>query len=162
MRGRLIGDDLLKRAFREFDKTGKGYITEADLARVLGASVSGEEQASLGQWLRGAAGDDREGRRLTYGAYLELMTNVLKQTVKPGECVYTGYCPCAMCMVARCATCCRASSRATMHAHALISRLACMRACISRRPLQVHLHARRPGGLLLLHPLGLCRARAHD
>jgi len=81
----MIQDDLLKRAFREFDRSGKGYITEADLARVLGGSADSRQ---LKQFLAAASASDREGQRVTYGSYLEVMTNVLKQTLAPGEYVY--------------------------------------------------------------------------
>ena len=58
----------------EFDRSGKGYITEADLARVLGGRVGGEQ---FGEWLAGGSNADREGYRVTYGSYLQLMTNVI-------------------------------------------------------------------------------------
>ena len=73
VRGHMIDYDLLKRAFKEFDRSGKGYITEADLARVLGGRVGGEQ---FGSWLAGGSSADREGYRVTYGSYLQLMTNV--------------------------------------------------------------------------------------
>ena len=74
VRGHMIDYDLLKRAFKEFDRSGKGYITEADLARVLGGRVGGEQ---FGEWLAGGSNADREGYRVTYGSYLQLMTNVI-------------------------------------------------------------------------------------
>jgi hypothetical protein len=85
VRGHMIDYDLLKRAFKEFDRSGKGYITEADLARVLGGRVGGEQ---FGSWLAGGSSADREGYRVTYGSYLQLMTNVLKQTVEPGNFIF--------------------------------------------------------------------------
>ena len=39
-------------------------------------------------WLEGAVGADRQGQRVTYGSYLQLMTSVLRQTHAPGEYIF--------------------------------------------------------------------------
>ena len=89
VRAALLERDLLSRAFREFDTRGRGYITEADLRRVLdsfGTSGPGKriDDAELHTMLEAAAGYDREARRITYGNFIRAMSHTVKQTVDRG------------------------------------------------------------------------------
>jgi len=83
----MIASDLLTRAFREFDAEGKGYITEADLQRVL--KGFGRAETELQSWLQGAAGYDREGRRVTFGNYIRMMSHTIKQSLPAGAYIFS-------------------------------------------------------------------------
>ena len=86
-RANMLETDLLTKAFRAFDKEGKGFITEADLRRVLTSDL-GERGVSGGElraWLEGAAEYDREGRRVTYGSFVRMMAHSVKSAHAAGE-----------------------------------------------------------------------------
>jgi len=96
VRGAMLESELLSRSFRAFDADEKGYITEADLQRVLGGigrrragggggGGSTDEVRSL---LEGATGFDRQGQRVTYGNYVRLMGHTIKQDLEAGEMVF--------------------------------------------------------------------------
>mmetsp|Transcript_38283 Transcript_38283/g.63359 ORF Transcript_38283/g.63359 Transcript_38283/m.63359 type:complete len:719 (-) Transcript_38283:203-2359(-) len=80
MRADMLDTDLLSKAFREFDIDCKGYITEADLQRVLYSmgqrDTSGDELHSI---LQGVTDTDREGKRVTYGNFVRMMSLTVKQ-----------------------------------------------------------------------------------
>ena len=59
---------------------GKGYISTADLDRVLRrfGQSSGSEQL-----LQGVTEGDREGQRITYGSFVRMMTHTVKQAGRP-------------------------------------------------------------------------------
>ena len=82
-RANMLETDLLTKAFRAFDKEGKGFITEADLRRVLTSDLGerGVAGGELRAWLEGAAEYDREGRRVTYGSFVRMMNH----TARPAE-----------------------------------------------------------------------------
>jgi len=89
LRNTMLGVDMLANAFREFDMEGRGYLTAADLDRVL--TRFGRRAADTGElaaMLEGATGFDREGQRVTYGNYIRLMTHTVKQSLEPGEFVW--------------------------------------------------------------------------
>jgi len=85
MRGPMLEGDMLRRAFRIFDQEGKGYIAIADLQRVLGNFGRGSVG---GEWMEGATDGDREGRRITYGSYVRLMTHTVKQALDAGDLIF--------------------------------------------------------------------------
>ena len=80
--------DTLTRAFRQFDTEGKGFITEADLQRVLRGFGSEVEATELHGILEAAAGYDREARRVTYGNYVRTMSHTVKQTLDAGARIF--------------------------------------------------------------------------
>ena len=90
VRANLIEHDLLARCFREFDREGKGFLTEADLQRVLASFgheiKSGDDE--LHSILQAAAGYDREGRAVTYGNFVRTMAHAVKQTLDEGEMLF--------------------------------------------------------------------------
>ena len=62
-----------------------GYITDADLQRVLHGFGQPEASGSeLHAWLKGAAGYDREGRRVTFGNFVRMMGHTVKQSLPRG------------------------------------------------------------------------------
>ena len=85
VRGPLLESDLLTKAFRVFDFDGKGYITVSDLQRVLGGF--GQEGVG-GEWMAGATGGDREGRRITYGSFVRMMSHTVKRALDEGEYIF--------------------------------------------------------------------------
>ena len=85
MRGPMLGSEMLTRTFRVFDADGKGYISMADMQRVLnsiGLSDVG------GDWMAGATFGDREGRRITYGSFVRLMAHSVKQANATGDYIF--------------------------------------------------------------------------
>jgi len=82
VRGPMLSGDMLWRAFRVFDQEGKGYVSVNDLQRVLnGHGLSGVG----GDWMAGATDGDREGRRVTYGSFVRLMSHTVKRAHAQGE-----------------------------------------------------------------------------
>ena len=71
VRARMLDRELLWKAFNEFDKERKGYITADDLSRVLLGWGQEEATEAIQTMLAGGAGGDREGSRVTYGNYLQ-------------------------------------------------------------------------------------------
>ena len=69
----MLESDVLARAFHEFDREEKGYITEADLQRVLSQKLGAGTRADgdAAAILHGAASvlrGDVDGRRVMYGS----------------------------------------------------------------------------------------------
>ena len=64
---------------------GKGFIAMSDLQRVLRSF--GRSSVDAG-WMQGATDGDREGRRVTYGSYVRLMTHTVKQTLDAGDVIF--------------------------------------------------------------------------
>ncbi len=85
-RASMIEHDVLARAFYTFDAEGKGFISEADLKRVLASF--GRGQTDTRDWLEAAAENDREGTRVAYGSYIRLMSNTVQQRVPRGGFVF--------------------------------------------------------------------------
>ena len=85
-RDSMIEHDVLAKAFQVFDVDGKGYISEADLSRVLASF--GRHNADTHEWLEAAAENDREGVRVAYGSYVRLMSNTVKQSLKKGSVIF--------------------------------------------------------------------------
>jgi len=81
----MLEVDLLRRAFHVFDQDGKGFIAMSDLQRVLRSF--GRSSVDAG-WMQGATDGDREGRRVTYGSYVRLMTHTVKQTLDAGDVIF--------------------------------------------------------------------------
>ena len=92
----MLETDLLTKAFRAFDKEGKGFITEADLRRVLTSDLGerGVAGGELRAWLEGAAEYDREGQRVTYGSFVRMMNHTVKQRLQAGELIFSQGDPC--------------------------------------------------------------------
>ena len=67
IRARMLDRELLWKAFNEFDKERKGYITADDLSRVLLGWGQEEATEAIQTMLASCAGGDREGSRVTYG-----------------------------------------------------------------------------------------------
>ena len=88
LRGDMLEADMLTKAFREFDIDGKGYITESDLQRVLQMLGRQPPDDEVHGMMKGAAGFDREGQRVTYGNYVRLMTHTVKQSLLEGDVVF--------------------------------------------------------------------------
>jgi len=90
LRGPMLESDVLARAFHEFDREEKGYITEADLQRVLSQKLGAAELArgDAAAILQGAASSDVDGRRVMYGSFVRLMGLTVKQLLRPGEHVF--------------------------------------------------------------------------
>lgn len=89
VRGKLIESKLLSSCFKEFDTDGKGYLTEADLQRVLasfGRQVSSDQE--LHGMLEAATGYDREQRRVTYGNFVRMMSHAIKSSYGEGAEVF--------------------------------------------------------------------------
>ena len=81
--------DMLTSAFRVFDPEGKGFIDEHALQRVL--STMGQGAASpqeLHATLSDAAVSDREGKRVLYGDFIEMMGQTQIQRYAPGELIF--------------------------------------------------------------------------
>ena len=75
LRGPMLESDVLARAFHEFDREEKGYITEADLQRVLSQKLGAGTRADgdAAAILHGAASvlrGDVDGRRVMYGSFV--------------------------------------------------------------------------------------------
>ncbi len=87
LRGGMLEGDLLARAFGAFDLGAKGYITEADLQRVLQRTL-GLRNSDSHEMMAGVVGADREGRRVTYGNFVRMMGLTVKQTLADGEYVF--------------------------------------------------------------------------
>ena len=87
LRGGMLEGDLLARAFGAFDLRAKGYITEADLQRVLQRTL-GLRNSDSHEMMAGVVGADREGRRVTYGNFVRMMGLTVKQTLADGEYVF--------------------------------------------------------------------------
>mmetsp|Transcript_36053 Transcript_36053/g.119424 ORF Transcript_36053/g.119424 Transcript_36053/m.119424 type:complete len:439 (+) Transcript_36053:983-2299(+) len=85
LRGPMLEGELLTKTFRVFDADGKGYISTADLDRVLRrfGQSSGSEQL-----LQGVTEGDREGQRITYGSFVRMMTHTVKQALDSGDYIY--------------------------------------------------------------------------
>ena len=80
---------MLTSAFRVFDPDGKGYIDEHALQRVL--STMGQGAASpqeLHATLSDVAVSDREGRRVLYGDFIEMMGQTQLERYAPGEVIF--------------------------------------------------------------------------
>merc|ERR1740133_693466 len=90
LRGPMLESDVLVRAFHEFDREEKGYITEADLQRVLSQKLGAAKLArgDAAAILQGAASSDVDGRRVMYGSFVRLMGETVKQLLQPGEHVF--------------------------------------------------------------------------
>ena len=90
LRGPMLESDVLVRAFHEFDREEKGYITEADLQRVLSQKLGAAKLAhgDAAAILQGAASSDVDGRRVMYGSFVRLMGETVKQLLRPGEHVF--------------------------------------------------------------------------
>lgn len=85
----MIESDILSRAFKEFDADGKGYISEGDLQRVLrGFGWPDADGVELHAWLEGAAGADRERKRVTFGSFVRMMTHTVKQSLPAGSMIF--------------------------------------------------------------------------
>jgi len=85
IRARMLDRELLWKAFNEFDKERKGYITADDLRRVLLGWGQEEAAEAIQTMLAGCAGGDREGSRVTYGNYISMMGLIDKGYAAPGE-----------------------------------------------------------------------------
>jgi CRP-like cAMP-binding protein len=88
-RGRMLEAEMLASAFRVFDPEGKGFITESDLGRVLDSlgqrsTTAQELHATLAEATRA----DREGRRVLYGDFVELMTSTEKRRYAKGDVIF--------------------------------------------------------------------------
>lgn len=81
----MLDRDLLWKAFNEFDKERKGYITADDLRRVLLGWGQQEAAEAIQTMLAGCASGDREGSRVTYGNYISMMGLIDKGYAAPGE-----------------------------------------------------------------------------
>ena len=81
----MLEGEMLQRAFRVFDSEGKGHIGMADLQRVL---QSFGQSSVGGDWMTGATDGDREGRRITYGSFVRLMTHAVKQKNDAGDLIF--------------------------------------------------------------------------
>ena len=85
----MLEAEMLNAAFRVFDPEAKGYITETDLARVLSSLGHSETSAQeLHATLSEAAKADREGKRVLYGDFVELMTCTDRQRFKKGDVIF--------------------------------------------------------------------------
>ena len=85
VRGPMLEGAMLARTFHQFDRDAKGYIAPLDLQRVLssfGQSGDGDD------WMAGVTEGDREGRRITYGSFVRMMTHTVKQAAEQGEYVF--------------------------------------------------------------------------
>ena len=85
VRAQMLDRELLWKAFNEFDKERKGYITADDLRRVLLGWGQEEAAEAIQTMLAGCAGGDREGSRVTYGNYISMMGLIDKGYAAPGE-----------------------------------------------------------------------------
>lgn len=85
----MIEADILSSAFKVFDPEGKGFITQTDLQRVLKEQGAHVDQGSeLRSMLTGAAEGDREGERVTYGDYVNLMGMTGKLQFSHGQYIF--------------------------------------------------------------------------
>ena len=87
-RGRTLEAEVLENAFRAFDPEGKGFITESDLGRVmkgLGHAAGADE---LHGALHDAAMSDREGKRVLYGDFVEVMSQTDKRRFAQGDTIF--------------------------------------------------------------------------
>jgi len=83
--GAMLQSDMLTRTFRVFDTAGKGYISAADLQRVLhGLGQSDVDE----KWMVGATDGDREGRRITYGSFVRMMAHSVKAAHPAGTYIF--------------------------------------------------------------------------
>jgi len=88
-RGRMLEAEMLASAFRVFDPESKGFISVDDLGRVLHSMGKGGASAQqLHQTLSDAAQGDREGRRVLYGDFVNLLGQTEKRSFAPGEIVF--------------------------------------------------------------------------
>lgn len=79
---------MLASAFRVFDPEGKGFITETDLGRVLSDLGKGSSANELHETLQEAARADREGKRVLYGDFVELMSQTNKRLFAKGDAIF--------------------------------------------------------------------------
>ena len=86
--GRMLEADMLGSAFRVFDPEGKGFITEDDLGRVLASLGKSDASAQeLHNTMHEAARADREGKRVLYGDFIDLMSSTERRRYAAGELV---------------------------------------------------------------------------
>jgi calcium/calmodulin-dependent protein kinase I len=104
MRGPMLETGMLRRAFNVFDRDGKGYVSTADLRRVLdgfglGAQegwindgalrrVDSSDSSVFDDGAPGGGGGDDGGRRITYGSFVRMMSHTVKRVYDAGELVF--------------------------------------------------------------------------
>ena len=71
--------DILSSAFRVFDVEGKGFISQGDLSRVMSSLGAGADDSEVAEWMEKATQTDREGTRVMYGEFIDLMTHTARR-----------------------------------------------------------------------------------